>query len=1194
MRNHSFRSVWAATAGSFLCLLVPVIGGPSLTCTLSARDEPSCLSSVDDSGASCVWCNVASFGFCLDEPGAEAVESLFPNAQCDRNDGPTPSTDDSIPTDDVTPPAPPSPTPAPDIFWKCLTYKTHKDCPQSTCTWCDTKGGFGLCLADPAAESAKHSDWFSCDEASEEEDVVQKKIIDDDTSCIDAYVKHTSETGCLQAVDHHGRTCAYCSLAGMSHVCLTIDQAHSTAYRPLGIKCHQEDTNEWGTDPSDKSCILAYLIDPTESGCSSAVDEDGSPCEWCTYQGLGNVCLTSIQAQMAASLGVTCDASSSKDDPADISCMRAFLTEPSQDGCTSAVDEDGAACDWCTYPGLGNLCLTQTQASIAVALGVDCEPKSATRLGAARAVQDDPTDTSCMLAFLTDPTPEGCTSAVDEDGAACDWCSYPGLGNLCLTQTQANIAQALGVACAATSTRTIQADRKVQDDPSGTSCMLAFLADPTPGVCKSAVDEDGAACDWCSYPGLGYLCLTQTQANIWHALGAACDTASIEHVQDDPSDTSCMLAFFTDPSQEGCTSAVDEDGLACDWCTYPGIGNLCLTQTQANIAEALGVTCDDESNKNVKVDAAVQDDPSDTSCILAFLSDPTQEGCTSAVDEDGLACDWCTYPGLGNLCLTQTQANIAQALGVACDAESIAALHLDRDVQDDPSDTSCILAFLTDPTQEGCTSAVDEDGAACDWCIYPGLGNLCLTQTQANIAEALGVSCDAASTKADRTVQDDPSDTSCILAYLSDPTADGCVATVDADGAACEWCMYPGVGSLCLTEAQANIAQALGVSCSADPLKRPSLTDDPSDTSCILAFLTDPTQEGCTSAVDEDGTPCDWCTYPGMGNLCLTQTQANIAQAIGVECDASKQAVEVRGDPTPMDPSCMIGFLADMTKETCESTSDINGSSCEFCTNGLLKACFTTLQAKYAALVYDMKCEDPVRKIHSEEDGSLVREDVYDESCLRAFFLGDQTEKSCTAALDEDGQPCQWCHLSGLKDICLTATQGDLATQIGVWCDGDLAPVQENSIVATTGSEKVTLPDDFFDCLENYDEEGCGQSSCTWCDTDVGMGFCTSDAVARAFAECTFFQCNYKRSQSEMMAESTTATPLDPLCLTASMNNNDPPQDACNSTTDSTGNPCVWCDGAGVFGLCLSTEQAIAAGKYLQCDSHGAGTIQAL
>jgi hypothetical protein len=166
----------------------------------------------------------------------------------------------------------------------------------------------------------------------------------------------------------------------------------------------------------------------------------------------------------------------------------------------------------------------------------------------------------------------------------------------------------------------------------------------------------------------------------------------------------------------------------------------------------------------------------------------------------------------------------------------------------------------------------------------------------------------------------------------------------------------------------------------------------------------------------------------------------------------------------------------------------------------------------------------------------------------------------------------------------LTATQGDIATQLGVWCDGD----EEGSVFKKTmekkkqEEEKVDLPDDFFECLEYYQEGDCNQSSCTWCNSNAAMGFCMAPAAAEALKECDFFQCDYKEDVKKV-------EPFDPICLTAGMQNQDGAEDVCNGTVDSNGSACVWCDAAGVFGLCMSSQQAGTAGQYLNCD---AGTIK--
>jgi hypothetical protein len=59
---------------------------------------------------------------------------------------------------------------------------------------------------------------------------------------------------------------------------------------------------------------------------------------------------------------------------------------------------------------------------------------------------------------------------------------------------------------------------------------------------------------------------------------------------------------------------------------------------------------------------------------------------------------------------------------------------------------------------------------------------------------------------------------------------------------------------------------------------------------------------------------------------------------------------------------------------------------------------------------------------------------------------------------------------------------------------------------------------------------------------------------------------------------SSDQAPFDPKCLLAEN------QIDCDSTEDSSGTLCVWCDAAGVFGLCLSSATAESVKQYLQCD----------
>lgn len=125
------------------------------TCTLSAGDENACLATTADDNKHCVWCAVTSFGFCVSEKQAESMEANIPGVQCDRYsadddaaDDDQAATDDAAPNTDDAAPAP-NDDALPDDYWLCLEKKDSKSCIAEGCTWCDSKGGFGLCLTGP-------------------------------------------------------------------------------------------------------------------------------------------------------------------------------------------------------------------------------------------------------------------------------------------------------------------------------------------------------------------------------------------------------------------------------------------------------------------------------------------------------------------------------------------------------------------------------------------------------------------------------------------------------------------------------------------------------------------------------------------------------------------------------------------------------------------------------------------------------------------------------------------------------------------------------------------------------------------------------------------------------------------------------------------------------------------------------------
>lgn len=133
------------------CLTLTAHG--QFSCTLTATDEDGCLTTSADDGGHCVWCAVSAYGFCVSETQAESMEANLPSVECDRysgsDDDATPAADDDATptTDDETPT--PTDDALPPNYWECLEKKTSAACASDGCTWCDSKGGFGLCMTGP-------------------------------------------------------------------------------------------------------------------------------------------------------------------------------------------------------------------------------------------------------------------------------------------------------------------------------------------------------------------------------------------------------------------------------------------------------------------------------------------------------------------------------------------------------------------------------------------------------------------------------------------------------------------------------------------------------------------------------------------------------------------------------------------------------------------------------------------------------------------------------------------------------------------------------------------------------------------------------------------------------------------------------------------------------------------------------------
>jgi hypothetical protein len=605
-------------------------------------------------------------------------------------------------------------------------------------------------------------------------------------------------------------------------------------------------------------------------------------------------------------------------------------------------------------------------------------------------------------------------------------------------------------------------------------------------------------------------------------------------------------------------------------------------------------------------------DPYDPSCLMVYLKDQSKTACEASIDADGTACEFCFLRGAPlSLCLTADQAETGQAFGLDCGGggqEELdgAVVALAEEELDDPYDSyviigavscvrkfvhfwdvpwnryffltrsvailyfcctfvnrSCLLAYLEDASKDACLAAVDAEGSACEFCTLQGSLDLCLTAEQAAMGEQLGITCETSVTdlleaQTERIVQD-PYDPSCLVAYLQDSTQDSCLTATDADGNACEYCTLQGALDLCLNAEQAEMGAQLGITCN-DMEPVPSQLQDPYDPSCAMAYLQNPTEEGCHTAVDADGNGCEYCQLQGALNLCLNVDQAAMGEEMGITCDVAATDDEEEIVVDPFDASCMAAFFGRQSQDDCVNAVDQAGQPCEYCNlPGSFAACLNSEQAEIGKEL-GMECQESKAVLE-------IVQDPYDTACAFAY-LQDPSKDGCLAAVDEDGLNCEFCSVQGTFSVCLTSEQAEIGEEFGVSCGkADL-------------EDEVALPPDFLDCLEHYEKGDCHSSSCTWCNTQVGIGFCLAPAAAEATKQCSFFDCEFQAGKQD----DNTKDIYDPVCLTAGAQaQGDDKPSICAQTTGTDGAPCVWCDAAGVFGLCLSDEQANASGQYLQC-----------
>jgi hypothetical protein len=172
------------------------------------------------------------------------------------------------------------------------------------------------------------------------------------------------------------------------------------------------------------------------------------------------------------------------------------------------------------------------------------------------------------------------------------------------------------------------------------------------------------------------------------------------------------------------------------------------------------------------------------------------------------------------------------------------------------------------------------------------------------------------------------------------------------------------------------------------------------------------------------------------------------------------------------------------------------------------------------------------------DDGDVDDDDDDDENVfMDTICLGvsrvNPSLATCENVEDRQGNACSYCVVGGGADhhdaadaaavsfgLCLTQEQAAVvaSNDYGMDC----------RITVARSAGAGGFPDDLVGCLEHYQEGDCRQSACIWCNTQVGMGFCVTEAVADTTKSCPFFDCEFgiAASATMMMMRTTTGSEI--------------------------------------------------------------------
>ena len=140
---------------------------------------------------------------------------------------------------------------------------------------------------------------------------------------------------------------------------------------------------------------------------------------------------------------------------------------------------------------------------------------------------------------------------------------------------------------------------------------------------------------------------------------------------------------------------------------------------------------------------------------------------------------------------------------------------------------------------------------------------------------------------------------------------------------------------------------------------------------------------------------------------------------------------------------------------------------------------------------------------------------------------------------------------------------------------------------ATDSSSKMIS--DQAACNAKVDATSSDGKNCVWCPIPLVGGGCITNSDASSISwMCKSFEniMGIDLITKNLRGVATEGWEiLDTSCLGDSAKNTDEEKESCGNRSDKSGNSCIWCDGAGVLGFCVSPSQKDVLGSYMACEN---------